>query len=149
MRPRVLVFSWCKPSFAGFTGAMLIYMSWWSGYIYLSVYLSSKTIHDAFNLPFLIHSNSAGSFRLGIGLVSLLCCASHKWASWKVHHPLCRKITLQGYVLQHDGWITEGFIVQDQTRSLLAKAQQEYLCCERSAGQRHRNEVLHPFELYI
>jgi len=32
---------------------------------------------------------------------------------------------------------------------LVVRAQREYLCCESSAGQRHRNERLHPFELYI
>lgn len=59
MRSHGLVFSWCKTSFTGFAGAVLIYMGWWSACIYLSVYFSSKSAHDAFNFPFLTRSNSA------------------------------------------------------------------------------------------
>lgn len=43
----------------------------------------------------------------------------------------------------------EGCQVRKTSLFLVVKAQHEHLCCEKSAGQRHRNRLLHPLELHV
>lgn len=81
--------------------------------VYILRYIYPANLSTMLSIPYSL--KLSWLFEAGIALISLLCCVSRKWASWKARCPPCRKITLQGYILQHDGWAPEGFRVQDQS----------------------------------